>query len=103
MLSRLRAWFQPLIRELRSHKPGGAAENKTLLKREFETQIYTQLGFPGGADGEESVCNAGDLGLIPGLGRASGEGNGYPLQYSCLEKSHGLPWPWDCKETRLSN
>ena len=40
--------------------------------------------FPGGADGKESACSSGDLGLIPGLGRSPGEGNGYPLQYSCL-------------------
>ena len=44
-------------------------------------------GFPGGSDGKESACNAGDPGLIPGLGRSSGEGNGYPPQYSCLENS----------------
>ena len=43
------------------------------------------LGFPGGSDGKESACNAQDLGLIPGSGRAPGEGNGNPLQYSCLE------------------
>ena len=42
------------------------------------------LDFPGGSDGKASAYNAGDLGLIPGLGR-SGEGNGNPLQYSCLE------------------
>ena len=41
----------------------------------------------GGSKGEESACNAGDSGLIPGLGRAPGEGNGNPLQYSCLENS----------------
>jgi len=41
-------------------------------------------GFSGGSNGKESTCNAGDLGLIPGLGRSPGEGNGYPLQYSCL-------------------
>ena len=46
------------------------------------------LGFPGGSESKESACNAGDLGLIPGLGRSPGEGNGNPLQYSCLEKSH---------------
>ena len=40
--------------------------------------------FPDGSGGKASACNAGDLGLIPGLGR-SGEGNGNPLQYSCLE------------------
>ena len=43
------------------------------------------LGFARGLDGKESACNAGDLGLIPGLGRSPGEGNGNPLQYSCLE------------------
>ena len=45
------------------------------------------MGFPGGADSIESVCNAGDPGLIPESGRAPGEGNGYPLWYSCLESS----------------
>ena len=44
-------------------------------------------GFPGGSDGKESVCNAGDLGLIPGLGKSLGEGIGFPLQYSCLENA----------------
>ena len=43
------------------------------------------LGFLGGSDGRESTCNAGDLGWIPGSGRSPGEGNGNPLQYSCLE------------------
>ena len=45
------------------------------------------LGFPGGSDGKESTCNAGDLGSIPGLGRSPGEENSYPLQYSGLENS----------------
>ena len=49
--------------------------------------IYQPL--PGGSDGKESACNAGDWDLIPGLGRSLGEGNSYSLQYSCLEKSHG--------------
>ena len=40
----------------------------------------TSLGFPGGSDGKVSVCNAGDMGSIPGLGRSPGEGNGSPLQ-----------------------
>ena len=48
---------------------------------------YIQLGFHGGSDSKESACNAGDLGLIPGSGRSPGEGNGNPLQYSCLENS----------------
>ena len=47
------------------------------------------FGFPGGSDGKVSVCNAGDLGSIPGLGRCPGEGNDRPLQYSCLENPMG--------------
>ena len=42
-------------------------------------------GFPGGSEVKASACNAGDVGLIPGSGRSPGEGNGNPLQYSCLE------------------
>ena len=42
-------------------------------------------GFPGGSEDKVSACNAGDPGLIPGLGISHGEGNGNPLQYSCLE------------------
>ena len=45
------------------------------------------LGFPCGSAGKESACNAGDLGLIPGVGRSPGEGKGYPLQYSGPENS----------------
>ena len=43
------------------------------------------MGFPGGSEVKASACNAGDVGLIPGTGRSPGEGNGNPLQYSCLE------------------
>ena len=43
------------------------------------------MGFPGGSAGKEPTCNAGDLGLIPGLGRSPAEVKGYPLQYSGLE------------------
>ena len=62
------------------------------------------LGFPGGSAGKESACNAGDLGLIPGLGRSTGEGKGHPLQYSGLENSmdcidHGATK----SQTRLSD
>ena len=42
------------------------------------------MPVPGGSDGKEFACNRGDLGVIPGLGRSTGEGNGYLLQYSCL-------------------
>ena len=48
-------------------------------------RVVTFLGFPGGSEVKDSACNAGDLGSIPGLGRSPGEGNGNPLQYSCLE------------------
>ena len=47
--------------------------------------VYVYVGFPGGSDGKESPCNAGDLGSIPGSGGSPGEGIGNPLQYSCLE------------------
>ena len=50
-------------------------------------------GFPGGSDSKESAHSAGDLGLIPGWGRSSGESHGYPLLYSCLENSMDRrPW-----------
>ena len=62
------------------------------------------LGFPCGSAGKESACNAGDLGLIPGLGRSPGEGKGYPLQDSGVEISmdcivHGVTK----SQTRLSD
>ena len=55
-------------------------------------------GFPGGSIGKESACNAGDLGLIPGLGRFPGEVKGYPFQYSGLENSIDYS-PWVHKES----
>ena len=51
----------------------------------FPLALLRQSCFPGGSAGEESVCNVGDLGLIPGLGRSPGEGNSYALQYCGLE------------------
>ena len=72
------------------------------------SQFFPSLpsDFPGGSDGKPSAYNAGDRGSIPGLGRSPGEGNGNPLQYSCLQNSmdggtwwaavHGVPksWTW---------
>ena len=63
------------------------------------TDCYDILGFPESSVGKESAHNAGDLGLIPGLGRAPGEGKGYSLQYSGLENSmdyivYGVPKRW---------
>ena len=61
------------------------------------------MGFPCGSAGKESACNVGDLGSIPGLGRSSGEGKGYPLQYSGLENSTDYPLHGVAKSrTRLS-
>ena len=57
---------------------------------EYQWQIMNPekgLGFPGGSDGKAPACNVGDLGSNPGSGRSPGEGNGNPLQYSCLENS----------------
>ena len=48
--------------------------------------IFVFLKSPGDSDGKESACSVGDPGLIPGLGRSPGKGNGKPLQYSCLGK-----------------
>ena len=60
--------------------------SKTQKKNERPV-LYSVLGFPGGSDGKASACNAADTGVIPGSGRAPGEGNGSPLQCSCLENS----------------
>ena len=49
--------------------------------------VDSRPGSPGGSDGKESACNAGYPGSIPGSGKSLGEGNGHPLQYSCLESS----------------
>ena len=75
----------------------------------LKPSFYPHQGFPGGLDGKESACHAGDPGSVPGSGRSSGEGNGYPLQYSCLGNPinggawwavvHGVAKCW----TRLSD
>ena len=54
------------------------------IKRLTETQPHSFV-YIGGSDGKASACNVGDAGLIPGSGRSPGEGNGNPLQHSCLE------------------
>ena len=69
--------------------------------------VIASRGFPCGSDGKASAYTVGDPGLIPESGRSSGEGNGNPIQYSCLEESHG--WrslvgysPWGCKESDMT-
>ena len=69
--------------------------------------IYCILSFPRGSAGKESACYVGDLGSIPGLGTSPGEGNGNPLQYSCLEHPHGQKSlagysPWGYKESDMT-
>ena len=82
---RAQPWFNSWVR-------------KILWRRDrLPTPVF--LGFPGGSAGKESACNAGDLGLISGLGRSPGEGKGYPLQYSGPENSmdciiHGVAKSW---------
>ena len=58
----------------------------SLYRTYTKAQKY-ERGFPGGSDSKESACSAGDPGSTLGVGRSSGEGNGSPLQYSCLENS----------------
>ena len=98
----------------------GVAKSRTgLVTEQAFTQTAVQMarlnykaegmGFPCGSAGEESPCNVGGLGSIPGLGRCPREGKGYPLQYSCLENPmdrgvwratvHGVAK----SQTRLSN
>ena len=55
-----------------------------VMEKKFK-QLFQNKDFPGSSNGKDSACNAGDPGLIPGLGRFPGEGNGNPLQFSCLE------------------
>ena len=65
--------------------------------------LYDSLGRPRWLNGNESACNTGDLGSIPGLGRSPGEGNDNPLQYSCLGNPMDTgAWqaPWDHKRVR---
>ena len=57
---------------------------KRLLPNSVKDVLSLGWGFPSGSDGKESACDAGDLSLIPGLGRSPGEGSDNSLQYSCL-------------------
>ena len=61
------------------------------------------MSFPGGSVSKESACNAGDPGLIPGLGRPPGEGNGNPFQYSWIlqDSPWRIPWTEDHRVTRI--
>ena len=78
--------------------------SKPRIDPEYIQILLSLQGFLGGSDSKELAYNTGDLGSIPGSGRSPGEGNGYPLQYSCLENSmdrgawqptvHGIEKSW---------
>ena len=72
----------------------GEKKGKGQRQQEIRSDLIPSLeeyldtpGLPGGSDRKESACNAGNLSSIPGLGRSPGDGDSYPLQYSCLENS----------------
>ena len=86
-------------------KPSSALQ--MLHHSRLPTQPFLQVSIPpsnpGGSGDKEFACNVGDLGLIPGLGRSPGKGNGNPFQYSCLENTHEQKSlvcysPWSRKE-----
>ena len=87
----------------------GLCRGQVICLGAFAVKWGWQRGFPHSSVGKESACSVGDPGSIPGLGRSPGEGNGNPLQYSCLENPmdggacqaivHGVTKSW----TRLSD
>ena len=68
-------------------KQNNCSEVECRIKKRKGLKTWIPLLLISSSDGKEPACNAGDGGLIPGLGRSPGEGNGNPLQYSCLENS----------------
>ena len=90
------------IRQSALGEPGELAV-PNLNNYSISSSVGGNWGFPDSSAGKESICKAGDLGLIPGLGRSCGGGHGNPLQYSCLENPHGQRsladyGPWSRKE-----
>ena len=83
------------MRELRTVVTDSWVRKIHCRRDRLPTPVF--LGFPWGSTGKESACNAGGLGLIPGLGRSPGKGKGYPLQYSGLENC------MDCDPQRVGH
>ena len=87
------AWTKPCLHsttgkhEINCFKESKLTKMYMLSVRNSVYQLYLN-NIPGGSEGKESACNMGELGSIPELGRSPGEGNGNPLQYSCLK----IPW-----------
>ena len=81
---------------------------RTIKKMDLNfTELMFLVGFTRWLNGNKSICQAEDTGLIPGLGRSPGGGNGKPLQYSCLENPHGQRSlmgysPWGCIELGMT-
>ena len=76
-------------------EPGGLqTKGSQRVGHNLATSLHCiHRAFPGGSDGKEPACNVGDLGSIPEMERSPGEGNGNPLQYSCLENpTDGVAW-----------
>ena len=92
---------------LRSWTPGLQNSEKFNLLLKQCGLSYFAMATPGGSDGKERACNAGDLGSIPGSGRSPGGRHGSPLQYACLENPHGQDSltsysPWGRKESDVT-
>ena len=96
-----------LVKNLQCRRPPFNSWIKKIPWRRDRLPTPVFLGFPGGSEGKESACNAGDLGWIPGLGRSPGGGHGNLLHYSCLKNPHGKRRlvgysPWGCKELDMT-
>ena len=96
-----------LINAKESHTEYDVQREDPIKVINLSIKYTNSSGFPGGSEGRESTCNAGDLGSIPGLGKPLGGGHGNPLQYSCLENTHGQRnlmgySPWGCKESDMT-
>ena len=84
--------YKKIVEKLKKTNQGRTSKNYVVTRQSAKviyvstnSKAMAQRNFPSGSDGEESACNAGDPGSIPESGRPPGEGNGDPLQYSCLE------------------
>ena len=99
------AWIKPHLKQVLAALDGCEPKKENLfLESPFELCAY-HFQFPRWLSGKESICNAGDVGLIPEWGKSPGEGNGNPLQYSCLENpmDRGTWWATVYRLTKKSD